>query len=159
MLPWMHHQQRIKGFNQTHCTCVVDCSKIVLRYTPKPLDHSRPLSHLHYVEAPLLTASSFENIPSRGLFCFKCKHCNFSNDSKVRRSHAQHQQNFTGLSKCGVKVSGLHVSGTDPLPLSSFLTKKRRINEMDFNFAYQLDNYLTDIVMVIISLMLKQLNS
>jgi len=96
--------------------------------------------------APLLPASSFENIPSRGLFCFKCKHSNFSNDSKGHRSHAQHQRNCTGLSKCGVKVSGLHVSGTDPLPLprSSFLTKKRRINETDFNFAYQLDNYLDD---------------
>ena len=36
MLPWMHHQKRTKGFNQTHCTHVVDRSKIVLRYTPKP---------------------------------------------------------------------------------------------------------------------------
>ena len=35
----------------------------------------------------------------------------------------------------------IHVSGTDPLPL---LTKKRRIDELDFNFAYQLDNYLED---------------
>ena len=111
------------------------------------LDHSHPLSHpLHHTTTmwKLPPASSFNDIPSRGLFCFKCKHSNFSNDSKGRRSHAQHQQNFTGLSKCGVKVSGLHVSGTDPLPLSSFLTKKRQINEMDFNFAYQLDNYLVD---------------
>ena len=36
MLPWMHHQQRIKGFNQTRSMHVVDRSKIVLRYTPKP---------------------------------------------------------------------------------------------------------------------------
>jgi len=36
MLPWMHHQQRIKEYNLTHCTRVVDRSKIVLRYTPKP---------------------------------------------------------------------------------------------------------------------------
>ena len=86
-------------------------------------------------------ASSFDDIPSRGLFCYKCQRSNFSNDSKGRRSHAQHQRNCTGLSKCGVKVSGLHVSGTDPLPL---LTKKRWIDELDFNFAYQLDNYLED---------------
>ena len=85
--------------------------------------------------------SSFDEIPSRGLFCYKCQRSNFSNDSKGRRSHAQHQRNCTGLSKHGVKVSGLHVSGTDPLPL---LTKKRRIDELDFNFAYQLDNYLED---------------
>jgi len=53
MLPWMHHQQRIKDYNRTHCTHVDDRSKIVLRYTPKPLDHSRLLSHpLHYVKAP-----------------------------------------------------------------------------------------------------------
>ena len=85
--------------------------------------------------------SSFDDIPIRGLFCYKCQRSNFSNDSKGRRSHAQHQRNCTGLSKHGVKVSGLHVSGTDPLPL---LTKKRRIDELDFNFAYQLDNYLED---------------
>ena len=36
MLPWMHHQQRIKEYNRTRCTRVVDRSKIVLRYTPKP---------------------------------------------------------------------------------------------------------------------------
>jgi len=47
----------------------------------------------------------------------------------------------TRLSSRGVKDSGRHVSGTDPLPL---LTKKRRIDELDFNFAYQLDNYLKD---------------
>jgi len=39
--------------------------------------------------------------------------------------------NCTGLSKCGVKVSGLHVSGTDPLPL---LTEKRWINETAWFF-------------------------
>jgi endonuclease YncB( thermonuclease family) len=36
MLPWMHHQQRIKEYNRTRCARVVDRSKIVLRYTPKP---------------------------------------------------------------------------------------------------------------------------
>jgi len=35
-LPWMHYQQRIKEFNRTRCTRVVDRSKIVLRSTPKP---------------------------------------------------------------------------------------------------------------------------
>jgi hypothetical protein len=34
-LPWMHHQQRIKEFNRTHCTRVVDRPKIMLRSTPK----------------------------------------------------------------------------------------------------------------------------
>ncbi len=53
----------------------------------------------------------------------------------------QHQRNGTGLSKRGVKDSRHHVSETDPLPL---LTKKRWIDELDFNFAYQLDNYLED---------------
>ena len=67
-------------------------------------------------------ASSFDDIPSISrLFCYKCKRCNFSNDGKGRRSHAQHQRNCTGLSKRGVKDSGRHVSGTDPLPL---LTRK-----------------------------------
>jgi hypothetical protein len=80
-------------------------------------------------------------IPSRGLFCYKFKHSNFSDDSKGRRSHAQHQWNGTGLSKCGVEDSRHHVSGTDPLPL---LTKKRWIDELYFSFAYQLDNYLED---------------
>ena len=36
MLTWMRHQQRIKEYNRTRCTRVVDRSKIVLRYTPKP---------------------------------------------------------------------------------------------------------------------------
>jgi hypothetical protein len=36
MLPWMHHQQRIKEYNRTCCTRVVDRSKIVLRYTQTP---------------------------------------------------------------------------------------------------------------------------
>ena len=40
MLPWMHHQQRIKEYNRTRCTRVVDRSKIVLRYTPKPIKPS-----------------------------------------------------------------------------------------------------------------------
>ena len=53
----------------------------------------------------------------------------------------QHQRRCTRLSKRGVKDSGCLVSGTDPLPL---LTKKRRIDELDFNFAYKLDNYLED---------------
>ena len=35
-LTWMRHQQRIKEYNRTRCTRVVDRSKIVLRYTPKP---------------------------------------------------------------------------------------------------------------------------
>jgi hypothetical protein len=104
-----------------------------------------PLSHsLHDITtmSKLLPASSINHILSISrLFCYKCKHCNFSNDSKGRRSHAQHQRNCTGLSKFGVKDSGRHVPGTDPLPL---LTKKRRIDELDFNFAYQLDNYLED---------------
>jgi len=87
-------------------------------------------------------ASSINDIPSTSrLFCYKCKRCNFSNDSKSHRSHAQHQRRCTGLSKRRVKDSGRHVSGTDPLPL---LTKKRQIDELDFNFAYQLDNFLED---------------
>jgi hypothetical protein len=104
-----------------------------------------PLSHsLHNTTtmSKLPPASSINDIPSLDcLFCYECKHCNFSNDSKGRRSHAQHQRRCTGLSKRGVKDSGRHVSGTDPLPL---LTKKTRIDELDFNFAYQLDNYLKD---------------
>ena len=31
MLPWMHHQQRIKEYNRTRCTRVVDCSKIMCK--------------------------------------------------------------------------------------------------------------------------------
>ena len=86
--------------------------------------------------------SSFDDIPaSRGLFCYKCKRSNFPNDTKGHRSHMQHQCCCTRLSKRSVKGSGRHVSGIDPLPL---LTKKRGINELDFKFAYQLDNYLED---------------
>ena len=43
-LPWMSHQQRIKEYNRTHCTRVVDRSKIVLRYTPKP---NKPSASCH----------------------------------------------------------------------------------------------------------------
>jgi hypothetical protein len=88
-------------------------------------------------------ASSFDDIPSIGLFCYKCKRRDFPNDSKGRRSHAQHQRRCTaGLpKKGGVKARAYHVSGTDPLPL---LTKKRRVDDTDFNYAYQLDNYLDD---------------
>ena len=43
-LPWMHYQQRIREFNRTRCTRVVDCSKIVLRYTPKP---NKPSASCH----------------------------------------------------------------------------------------------------------------
>jgi len=104
-----------------------------------------PLSHsLHNTTtmSKLPPASSFDDIPSISrLFCYKCKRCNFSNYSKGHRSHVQHQHRCTRLSKCGVKDSGCLVSGTDPLPL---LTKKRRIDELDFNFAYKLDNYLED---------------
>ena len=88
-------------------------------------------------------ASSFDDIPSIGLFCYKCKRRDFTNDSKGRRCHAQHQRRCTaGLpKKGGVKARAYHVSGTDPLPL---LTKKRRVDDTDFNYAYQLDNYLDD---------------
>ena len=36
-------------------------------------------------------------------------------------------------------TNGLHNSGTDSFP---FLTKKRRIDQSDFNYACQLDQYL-----------------
>jgi len=38
------YQQRIQEYNRTHCTRVVDCSKIMLRSTPKP---NKPSSHWH----------------------------------------------------------------------------------------------------------------
>ena len=118
------------------------CNSFTLRGRSTGLSHIINLiHHTRTTMSKLPPTSSFDDIPSRGLFCYKCQRSNFSNDSKGRRSHAQHQRNCTGLSKHGVKVSGLHVSGTDPLPL---LTKKRRIDELDFNFAYQLDNYLED---------------
>ena len=41
---WIHYQQRIREFNRTRCTRVVDHSKIVLRYTPKP---NKPLASCH----------------------------------------------------------------------------------------------------------------
>ena len=87
-------------------------------------------------------ASSFDDIPAIGLFCFKCGRNNFSNDGKGRRSQAQHTRNCTGLSKQrGVLPRAHHVTGTAPLP---FLTRKRRIDDTDINYAYQLGNYLDD---------------
>ena len=87
-------------------------------------------------------ASSFDDIPAIGLFCFKCGRNNFSNDGKGRRSLAQHTRNCTGLSKQrGVQPRAHHVTGTAPLP---FLTRKRRIDDTDINYAYQLGNYLDD---------------
>jgi hypothetical protein len=116
--------QRTGTINYLHAlyhSKIIICTHIIYPTTMSKLPHS-----------------SSSNAMSRGLFCFQCNCSNFTDDGKGHRSLAQHMQHCNAPTKKS-DSNELQNSGTDPFP---FLTKKRRIDQSDFNYARQLNHYL-----------------